>query len=86
MDYKQILNKKMKDLESLSFQELKHYADNNEILTFNESDGKKEWQIEVNIFYSDDSKKTIVVIGSIDDGGLRSMFFPYSMSFEKTKK
>ena len=76
----------MKELESLSFQELKYYADNNEVLTFNESDGKKEWQIEVNILYSDDSKKTIVVIGSIDDGGLRSMFFPYSISFEKVEQ
>jgi hypothetical protein len=38
------------------------------------------YQVEVQIFYDDEATRTVLVIGSIDDGGLRA-FIPLSDSF-----
>ena len=85
MNYKQVLNDKLKELEALDFQSLVPYADREEVLTYNENIEAKEYQIEVDIFYDSPKKDRIIVIGSIDDGGWRAIFFPYSKGFQKVK-
>jgi hypothetical protein len=39
-----------------------------------------EYQVEVQVVWDNKPRETILVLGSIDDGGLRA-FFPLSVSF-----
>jgi hypothetical protein len=79
-----LLNQASKPYEQMPFEQLKKLAKSKEPITYEVTDKGKIWQIEVNVFFADKSKKTVVVSVSIDDGGWRALI-PHNVTFERTQ-
>jgi hypothetical protein len=82
-----ILESELEKYKSMSFNEAEKLVGNEPVIIENKNTNNEGfWQIEIEFFYEDDTKNNIIIIGTIDDGGLRSMFLPYSKSYTITRK
>ncbi|HMQ10143.1 MAG TPA: hypothetical protein PKC21_06115 [Oligoflexia bacterium] len=67
-----ILNEQEKLLSAIAFEELKHrFLNLSETKTIQGSDGVN-YQIQIEGFWDDSSKKRLRIVIAIDDGGLRA--------------
>jgi flagellar biosynthesis protein FliP len=79
-----LLNQASQPYEQMPFEQLKELAKSEEPITYNVTDRDKTWQIEVNVFFANTSKETVVVSVSIDNGGWRALM-PHNVTFERAR-
>jgi hypothetical protein len=79
---REIIATYLRPYEQMPFDRLKELAEEEAIITEEVVVQEKWWQIEINILFADKHKQTVVVSGSIDDGGWRALM-PYNITFER---
>ena len=77
------LDSELNQYRKKTFEELLQFIDKEPII-FEGKLNNEFFQIEINVFFEDTTKNSIIVSGSIDNGGWRS-FLPYSISFGSSK-
>jgi hypothetical protein len=76
----QILADTLTPYRAIPYQQLVVYAGSEVVHVTTRGRSGVQYQIDIQIFWDDPDKKTIRVMGSIDDGGLRA-FLPISSDF-----